>query len=367
MRNLHLLNAEYPATMHTVSFKNALYNTHIEEVRIAFDFQKSTERTALFMEEVRRLDLDEEGVRLLIRRIIESSFRLSKEPGREIDATWVPWNLIWRMVREYFPKDDSLYPRVLVAAIESNALTDSFTRPGKPRFHFLHEIKLDEPRTGSPQQVIDYALSIGVTEKDLSDAWLRMLERRSTLMSVCCFECWEDVSIRKTSVRELCRPIAQKLLLRDLKGFLIIMKPVEAFLEDRKYGTLNCLVWCATPDMRPVLEALFAEGYAQGNVGFTDYLLLYYGAILGLWSEVLEKERLRKSLIRQGMSLAASQTPPLCARITNENLPRFAIAAALAELIEEDGSQWATQAKELGQSQTLVPFPILQIAGPYDH
>ena len=281
-------NELYHRGLYHVSFWMQFHGKPLDRVQIAFNFGHGGGKgpKVLLEKEIERLNLDPLDTQEVIRRIVHSSFAFRQEKGQEVEASWIQWNLVWRVVREFLPKDDPLLPRVLLAAIESNALSTSYIPPSQNdptkkaterRRHFLYEIELDEAEQESPQYIIDYALRLGVTEKDLSEAWVRMVTYRADSWKTALIpECWEGLHIAGNPIQELCRPVAQKLLLREFKELLLDKKHSEKIhpnLWKQWQDLLACLLWSASADMAADLCELFVQSYANGTIGVVDELL----------------------------------------------------------------------------------------------
>lgn len=294
-----LMNSLYPEGVSNVVFaygSSRAFNLEDLEVEIiATDGSHSHVR---WQAECTKLQLDEAGVKILARRIVDGMLQHWTKPEAPKLFYGMHWGVCAFVVRTLLSEEKDLYKKVLIAAL--------IYLGGHAKYpvHFTNNLLPDIPESATIQHVIDYALANGCTEDEVMNAWGQMLDMRekgkfltSHILLWC--ESSKDVwlTVNGKSLREVIEPIARKRLIYELNDILVQgcwdQRTNEISLDVlqynismiRKLASLPAYEWMRSTETQEQVEEMFISCFAAGRASTAVTMLSLFGRSFGLWSE----------------------------------------------------------------------------------
>ena len=321
-----------------------------------------------FSEEITRLELDEPQTRTLVSRVVKAMLEQWANPKAQQFFYGTMWSSALLAMRKYgmdkagaFPS--ALFQKTLLATVIYQGGHDKYTRG-------LVLGILPNPEDNSTRQdAINYLLEMECTEDEVREAWIEMLRtrQREKFLTTRIVEWWQDLKIGKNDLRKEVEPIAQALILYELKDALVGGCFDWNNPQYTSYGTapedflkiMDFLVsssgydwYTKNEEARDLVESYFVECLARGKVGTAFYMLVRYGKKFGLckwddhggkdWQTDQQPNAVMERLMRAAIAKA-------------EERNSYGIATALAEHIGEieKADSWRNMARHLHQIVAL--------------
>ncbi len=121
---------------------------------------------------MKRLGLDEEQVKVLVRRICESMLEQWANPKEKPGSYGMMWESAALAARTYLPEDKEFYKKMLLTAV---VFAGGYQKHPRGLAFGLLPAPSEEPTL---QQVMDYLIEVGCTEDEVRTAWVEMLFTR---------------------------------------------------------------------------------------------------------------------------------------------------------------------------------------------
>lgn len=345
------LDTLYPEGVRNVALVRRIQGTDPKHVdSLAFLHSAGGEQKYLgFRDEVNRLQLDEAGTKVLVRRVITSM--LDQYANAKAPQYNDMWSSALVATRTYLTDDNELLKRILNALV-----IYEFGSAKMPQYH-VYMILPNPSEKPKLQDVIDYLLSFGFTEDEVRAMWVEMLRtrQRNRFKTAYFVDWWQGLKVGKDDLRKVADPIARQLLLHELEDILVKGcfdwnepnytrngRAPEEFME-----ILDFLVYQTDYDWRyrndetkELVESYFVKCVARGKVGTAHYMLVRYGHHFGFCrNDGIRQEEMPNAAMERIMRAALEEA---------EENRSCGIGTALAENLGE--IQTADRLREIARS-----------------
>ncbi len=244
-------------------------------------------------DEIARFGLDEAQTKQLVRRVIDGMLAQWANP-KDGHGQHDMWEHALEAARVYFPTDNELYKKLLLATVVYQGGKESAP------IALVWAVLPSMPQGTSLQTVIDHMLERGCSKAEVIDAWNEMLKRQFQhgFKTWIIFDFWHGLQIcggRMGGSVEVNR----QCVLRELKAYVesnvqdaikpdpdrfdrltlteqdsLMMVEIVCQFTDRE--------WRKNPSTVEVVEDMFITCLANGKVARAFHMLVQFGTYFGL-------------------------------------------------------------------------------------
>jgi len=374
------LDSLYPDGIRNVVFASHAHTTD----RLAIWFLANGGQTKTielketnFLEEVGRLNLDDEQTRILVRRIVDAMLAQWATPKVKQFSYGSIWASALIAVRVYLADDNEYYRKILAATIVYHGGCSKdpvgLLQAVIPQEEIAKVEQTDEDRNRLSGLMPDKALQLVInhalkyfTIEELEDLWRQMLQMRmrENFITACIVEWWKGLKIDGKYLNNLniVEEVSRQCLARDLSNLLsedgdtlrynwrgqYLRITSEKYLKMLESLASSCWDWCKSEEGQEWFEGVTMNCLARGQAAKASIILARFGHYFHFCNfevTLCERAKFEESLHRLMRGAIECATD-------NRN---FGVAATLAEHLGEceQADEFRQKARHLGQKVTF--------------
>ena len=327
------LDQLYPEGIRNVIFAHDYNHPGTPGVLKIWHFAGDEHTETRLIDEIERLGLDNEGIRVLVRRVIQAMFAQWATPKRRQFFYGYMWSSALIAARAYLADDQELLKKLLLAAVIYHGGHSKYENS------LAKMILPSSTKESTLQDTINYLLEVGCSEAEIRSAWATMLKTRldDGFNAFYIVDWWRNLKVGEKSLMPEAEPIARILLLRNLKEILTDgerdnTRIQEGFLELLDFLLLQTSYdWHAhNEEVKKMVGDCFVQCLVRGKASVAFYFFIRYGRWFGFWSQYASDrhtpEEMPNTAFRRLMGKALTAA---------EKAHNFGVAAALAEHLEQ--------------------------------